>query len=67
MVGASFTRSVVEVALDAFVRTEQIYCGFAIYRKTPSALTEGDVALVADSTVIADDTYWSAIYRDETS
>ena len=67
LVGASSTSEVIDIALDKLMRAERLRSDVAIYRKVPSTQTEIDLALLADTGGIADDTDWSALYENGTS
>ncbi|HVB90837.1 MAG TPA: type II toxin-antitoxin system VapB family antitoxin [Acidimicrobiales bacterium] len=66
IVGAASTSEVVDLALDHLIRSERLRGDIAAYRREPPTQSEVDLALLADSSDLADDTDWSALYADDT-
>lgn len=65
LVGGTSTSQVVDVALDRLIRAERLRRDIAAYRDHPPSDTEDVLALLADSSGLADDTDWEALYDDE--
>jgi len=53
------------LALDRLIRTERLRADIAAYRRVPPTQSEIDLALLADTSGLADDTDWEALYPDE--
>jgi len=65
--GAKSTSEVIDLALDRFIRTERIRADVEAYRREPPNAVELDLALLADTNGLADDTDWVALYDDESA
>ena len=65
MVGAGSTSEVVDLALDRLIRAEQLRADIAAYRREPPTQAEVDLALLADTSGLADDTDWDALYKEQ--
>lgn len=65
--GAKSTSEVIDLALDRFIRTERIRADVEAYRREPPNEVELDLALLADTNGLADDTDWVALYDDESA
>ena len=65
MVGAASTSEVVDLALDRLIRAERLRADIAAYRREPPTPAEVDLALLADTSGLADDTDWEALYGEE--
>ncbi|MGE5291255.1 MAG: hypothetical protein ACM3ML_29460 [Micromonosporaceae bacterium] len=67
IVGASSTSEVIDLALDRLIRVERLRADIAAYRQEPPTGAEADLALLADTSGLADDTDWEALYAGESS
>ena len=67
LVGVDSTSEVIDLALDRLVRAERLRADIAAYRRMPPTQSEVDLALLADTSGLADDTDWEALYADEPS
>jgi hypothetical protein len=67
IVGATSTSEVIDLALDRLIRAERLRADIAAYRQNPPTGTEAEVAQLADTSGLADDTDWDALYADEPS
>ncbi|MDE3077926.1 MAG: hypothetical protein KGJ86_21085 [Chloroflexota bacterium] len=56
------TSEVIDLALDRLIRTERLRQDIAAYRRVPPTDAELDLALLADTTGLDDDTDWDALY-----
>ena len=65
--GARTTSEVVDLALDQLIRTARIRADVAAYRGAPPTSDELDLALLADTSGLADDTDWERLYADDPS
>jgi hypothetical protein len=66
-VGVDSTSEVIDLALDRLIRAERLRADTAAYRQVPPTQTEVDLASLADTSGLADDTDWEALYGDEPS
>jgi hypothetical protein len=66
LVGSSNTSEVIDVALGRLIRAERLRRDIAAYRRLPPTDTDLLIAVQADTSGLADDTDWDALYRDET-
>ncbi len=67
LVGAGSTSEVIDVALDRLIRSERLRADVAAYRRVPSTDAEAVLASLADTSGLADDTDWEALYAGEPS
>jgi trans-aconitate methyltransferase len=65
LLGIDSTSEVVDVALDRLIRTERLRADIAAYRRVPPTQNEVDLALLANTSGLADDTDWEALYPEE--
>ncbi len=65
LVRAGSTSEVIEVALDHLIRTEHIRRDIAAYRRIPPTDAEVELATLADTTDLEDDTDWEALYPED--
>jgi Arc/MetJ family transcription regulator len=65
LLGVGSTSEAVDVALDRLIRTERLRADIAAYRIVPPTQSEVDLALLADTSGLTDDTDWEALYPDE--
>jgi len=63
--GARTTSEVVDLALDQLIRAERLRADVAAYKGVPPTATELDLALMADTSGLADDTDWDQLYADD--
>ncbi len=63
--GARSTSEVVDLALDQLIRAERLRADIAAYRRVPPTAAELDLALLADTSGLADDTDWEQLYTDD--
>jgi hypothetical protein len=63
--GARTTSEVVDLALDQLIRSERLRADIAAYQGVPPTADERDVALLADTSSLADDTDWDQLYADD--
>jgi len=55
------------MALDQFIRAGRLRADIAAYQKEPPTDSESELALLGDTSGLADDTDWEALYADESS
>lgn len=67
LVGSTSTSEVVDVALDRLIRAERLRNDITAYRDLPPSDMDVVLALLADSSGLADDTDWEALYDDESA
>jgi len=65
LVGSASTSEVIDVALGRLIRAERLRRDIDAYRRVPPTDTDLLVALQADTSGLADDTDWEALYPDE--
>ena len=65
LVGGTSTSDVIDVALDRLIRAERLRRDIDAYRRIPPGDTDLLIALQADTSGLADDTDWAALYDDE--
>ncbi len=65
LVGSASTSEVIDVALGRLIRAERLRRDIDAYRRLPPTDTDLLVALQADTSGMADDTDWEALYGDE--
>jgi len=65
LVGSANTSEVIDVALGRLIRAERLRRDIDAYRRLPPTDTDLVVALQADTSGLADDTDWAALYDDE--
>ena len=65
LTGSSNTSEVIDVALDRLIRAERLRRDIDAYRRLPPTDTDLLVALQADTSGLADDTDWEALYDDQ--
>jgi hypothetical protein len=63
--GARTTSEVVDLALDQLIRAERLRADVAAYQGVPSTAAGLDLALLADTSGLADDTDWDQLYADD--
>lgn len=67
LVGSASTSEVIDVALDRLIRAERLRNDITAYRDLPPSDMDVVLALLADSSGLADDTDWEALYDDESA
>ncbi len=55
------------MALDRLIHAERLQADIAAYRRLPPTRDETDLARFADTSGLADNTDWEALYPDEPS
>jgi hypothetical protein len=65
LVNAGSTSEVIDIALDRLIRTERLRRDVAAYRRLPPTDAEVELALVADTAAIEDDTDWETLYAED--
>jgi len=65
LVGSANTSEVIDVALGRLIRAERLRRDIDAYRRLPPTDTDLLVALQAETSGLADDTDWAALYDDE--
>ena len=65
LVGSANTSEVIDVALGRLIRAERLRRDIDAYRRLPPTDTDLVVALQAETSGLADDTDWAALYDDE--
>ena len=65
--GASSTSEVIDVALDQLIRLGRLRADIAAYSQQPPTEAEVALALLADTSGLADDTDWETLYIGESS
>ncbi|HEY3842930.1 MAG TPA: hypothetical protein VGL48_06720 [Acidimicrobiales bacterium] len=63
--GARSTSEVVDLALDRLIRAELLRADIAAYQGVPPTTSELEMALLADTGGVADDTDWEQLYADD--
>jgi hypothetical protein len=63
--GARTTSEVVDIALDQLIRAERLRADVAAYQGVPPTEVEVDLALLGDTSGLADDTDWDELYQDD--
>ena len=67
LAGMSSTSEVIDLALDSFIRAARLRADIAAYCGQPSTEAETSLAQLADTSGIADDTDWEALYAGESA
>ncbi|HLJ09370.1 MAG TPA: hypothetical protein VKX24_12615 [Acidimicrobiia bacterium] len=65
LIGSANTSEVIDVALGRLIRAERLRRDIDAYRRLPPTDTDLLVALQAETSGLADDTDWAALYDDE--
>jgi hypothetical protein len=65
LVGSANTSEVIDVALSRLIRAERLRRDIDAYRRLPPTDTDLLIAVQADTSGLADDTDWEALYDDE--
>jgi len=64
LLGAVSTSEVIDVALERLIRAERLRRDIAAYRRTPPTDEEVELALLAATAGLADETDWEALYPE---
>jgi len=65
LVGAASTSEIIDLALDRIIRAERLRRDLAAYRRGPPTDAELELALLAQTAALDDDTDWAALYADD--
>ncbi len=65
LVGAASTSEIIDLALDRIIRAERLRRDLAAYRGVPPTDAELELALLAQTAALDDDTDWAALYADD--
>ena len=65
LVGAASTSEIIDLALDRIIRAERLRRDLAAYRRVPPTDAELEIALLAQTAALDDDTDWAALYADD--
>jgi hypothetical protein len=65
LVGAASTSEVIDLALSHLIRAQRLRADVAAYRSEPPTPGEVELALLAETSGLADDTDWDALYGDD--
>ena len=65
LVGAASTSEIIDLALDRIIRAERLRRDLAAYRRVPPTDAELELALLAQTAALDDDTDWAALYADD--
>ena len=63
--GSRSTSEAIDLALDQLIRVGRLRADIAAYRQQPPTESEAELALLAGTSGLADDTDWEALYADE--
>ena len=64
VVGVDSTSEVIDIALDRLLRAERLRTDILAYQQMPPTQSEMDLAGLADTSGLADDTDWEALYPE---
>lgn len=64
LVGAGSVSEVIDLALDRLIRAARLRRDITAYRDVPPGEVEDELAWLADTDGLADDTDWEALYAD---
>jgi hypothetical protein len=64
LLAARSTSEVIDLALDRLIDAERLRRDIAAYRRIPAAGPEASIALLADTSGLADETDWEALYPE---
>ena len=67
LLAARSTSEAIDLALDRLISAESLRRDIAAYHRIPPIATEAALALLADTTALADETDWEALYREVSS
>ncbi|HEY1832155.1 MAG TPA: hypothetical protein VGG38_18110 [Acidimicrobiales bacterium] len=65
--GARSTSEVIDLALDHLIRAERLRADIAAYQGSSPTAAEVELALLGDTTGLADDTDWEHLYAEDSS
>jgi len=64
LLGGGSTSEVIDLALDRLIRAERLRRDIAAYRRVPATDEEVELALLAATTGLDDETDWEALYPE---
>ncbi len=64
LLAARSTSEVIDLALDRLIDAERLRRDIAAYRRIPPTDPEAAIALLADTSGLADETDWEALYPE---
>ncbi len=64
LLAARSTSEVIDLALGRLIDAERLRRDIAAYRRVPSTGPEAAIALLADTSGLADETDWEALYAE---
>lgn len=64
LLAAASTSAVIDLALDRLIAAERLRKDIEAYRRIPPDKSEESLALLADTSALADDTDWEALYPE---
>jgi hypothetical protein len=64
LLDARSTSEIIDLALDRLIDAERLREDIAAYRRVPSTGHEAAIALLADTSGLADETDWEALYPE---
>jgi hypothetical protein len=64
LLAARSTSEAIDLALDRLISAERLRRDIAAYRRIPPIAAEAALALLADTSALADETDWEALYSD---
>jgi hypothetical protein len=67
LMGASSTSEVIDIALDELIRSQRLRADIGAYQRVSATEDEVKLAMFGDTSGLADDTDWEALYDDEPS
>jgi hypothetical protein len=63
-VAARSTSETIDLALDRLIDAERLRADITAYRRIPPIAPEAAIALVGDTSALADETDWEALYPE---
>jgi Bacterial antitoxin of type II TA system, VapB len=67
LMGASSTSEVIDIALDELIRSQRLRADIAAYQGVSATEDEVELAEFGDTSGLADNTDWEALYDDKRS
>ncbi len=64
LLAARSTSETIDVALDRLIDAERLRRDIAAYRRIPPSAPEAEIAVLADTSGLADETDWEALYPE---
>jgi hypothetical protein len=65
LLGAGSTSEAIDLALDRVIRAERLRRDIAAYRRVPPTDDDADLAFLAATTALDDETDWGALYPED--